>query len=146
MSQDFEWDETALHDLEYDVHGPVGRDLERRAINGESAAKRLLSQHGSGRIYRKSHPRRIHQASAPGEPPAPDLALLRAAMSHAVGHDEEGIYAEWGVAVGLEGSAEREGGTTIGNIGLYLELGTRHIAPRPFLRPSIPAAAGDSEI
>ena len=126
-----QWDDFALEQLMNDPHGPVGRDLEERAIRGEAAAKRLLSQHGTGRIYAKSRPRRVHQASAPGEPPAVDLGHLRASVGHEVGHDEDGLYAEWGTGLA---------------IGTYLELGTRHIEPRPFIRPSLPAAAGDSEI
>jgi len=126
-----DWDDVALETLFNDPEGPVGRDLERRAIEAEAAAKRLLSQHGSGRIYRKSRPRRIHQASAPGEPPAPDLGHLRASVGHEVGVDEHGVYAEWGTDLA---------------IGVYLELGTRHMSPRPWLRPSLPAAAGDSEL
>ena len=144
---DFAWDEQAFYDLEHDTHGPVGQDLERRVVRGETAAKRLLSQHGTGRVYRKHHPDRVHQASAPGEPPAPDLGLLRASMSHTVGRDDEGLFGEWGVGVGAAPSAaEREGHTPLSRIGVWLELGTRHMAARPFLRPSIPAAAGDSEL
>jgi hypothetical protein len=144
---DFAFNESAMFELEHDPEGPVGRDLERRVIRGEAAAKRFLSMHGTGRIYRKSHPTRIHQASAPGEPPAPDTGLLRAAVGHAVGTDAEGLYAEFGIATGpTPAAAEREGDTTISDIGIYLELGTRHLAPRPWLRPSVPAAAGDSEL
>lgn len=144
---DFQWDEPALHELLDDIHGPVGQDLERRAINGESAAKRLLSQHGTGRVYVKNNPHRVHQASAPGEPPAPDLGMLRASMSHAVGRDAEGLYADWGVSVGLvPAEAERENGATLSDIGVWLEHGTRKMAARPFLRPSIPAAADDSRL
>ena len=143
----FTFDEGALYELEHDPNGPVGRDIEARVIRGEAAAKRLLSLHGSGRIYHKTHPTRIHQASAPGEPPAPDTGLLRAAVGHAVGTDSEGVYGEFGIATGHEiAAAERENGATLSDIGVWLEFGTRHMEPRPWLRPSLPAAAGDSEL
>ena len=132
-----EWNEAALHELFDDPEGPVGREMERRAIRGETEAKRLLSLPGSGRVYQKYRPRRLHQASAPGEPPAVDTGLLRASVGHRVGADAEGVFAEWGVMTGAE---DREGGTTIDHIGVWLETGTRHMEPRPWLRPSIPAA------
>lgn len=125
-SGELQWDNAEMEFLLNDPHGPVGRDLERRAINVEAAAKRNLSQHGSGRIYRRRG--RVHQASAPGEPPAPDLGQLRASVGHRVGTDADGLFAEIGTDV---------------DHGLYTEVGTRHMAPRPWLRPALPAAAAD---
>jgi len=143
-----EWDDIALENLFNDPEGPVGRDLERRAIEAEAAAKRLLSQHGTGRIYRKNHPHRIHQASAPGEPPAPDLGHLRASVGHEVGVDATGLYGAWGILGVAARTKEDRGGddANLAEIGAWLEYGTRYMDPRPWLRPSIPAAGGDSEI
>lgn len=144
---DFAFNESAMFDLEHDPEGPIGRDIEQRVIRGEAMAKRLLSMHGTGRTYKKTKPNRIHQASAPGEPPAPDTGLLRAAVGHAVGTDADGIYGEFGIATGdTPAATERENDTTLSDIGVYLELGTRRMLPRPWLRPSLPAAAGDSEL
>lgn len=138
-----ELNEEALVRLLSDPAGAVGQDLERRALAVENAQKRLLSLHGSGRVYtttfwtdargrlRRGRARVPHQASAPGEPPAVDTGLLRASIGHTVATDAEGLYAEigsgGGVAPGVKYAA-------------YLELGTSKMEPRPYLRPSIDAA------
>lgn len=144
----FTFDEGALYELKHDPNGPVGRDLERRAIDAEAMAKRLLSLHGSGRVYRKTNPTRIHQASAPGEPPAKDTGLLVAAMGHNVDVDEQGLFSEFGVVhVEARTLEERAGDdANLAEIAIWLEHGTRHMEARPFLRPSLAAAGGDSEI
>lgn len=129
MSTDLQWDNAELERLLHDPEGPVGRDLEQRVIRGESAAKRLLSTPGTGRVYVKRNPTRVHRASAPGQPPAIDLGHLRASVGHHIGVDELGMFGDWGTDL---------------DYGLYLEAGTRHMAPRPWLRPSLPAAGGDS--
>lgn len=146
MSQDVRWDDAALEELLTDPEGPIGRDLRRRALDVEAAGKRLLSQHGSGRIYKRTKPDRIHQASAPGEPPAPDTGQLRAALGHTVDSDGVTLYADIGYGVDPDTAAEREGDTSIADVAKYLELGTRHIAPRPFLRPALLAAEGEHEV
>lgn len=126
MSEDIEFDETAIEELLTDPMGPVGRDLERRALNVEVAAKRLLSTPGTGRVYRRRSV--LHQASAPGQPPAVDTGYLRASVDHKVGTDAEGLYADIGTEV---------------DYGLYLEQGTRYMQPRPWLKPALDAAAVD---
>lgn len=102
--------------------GDVAKDLTRRAIRVETEAKRLLHQPGKGRTYTKSNPRRVHRASAPGAPPATDLGLLAASIRHAIGGDSRGIYAQIGTGL---------------RKGRWLELGTRKMAPRPFLRRAL---------
>lgn len=142
---DINWDEHELEQLLHSKEGPVGRDLERRAVDVEAAGKRLLSQHGTGRIYKLTKPRRIHQASAPGEPPAPDMGHLRAALGHSVGHDGEDLYADVGYGVDVTAPLE-DNRTSVAKVAEYLELGTRHIEPRPFLRPALHAADGEHEV
>lgn len=124
---------TALAYLLEDEDGPVGRDLERRCLNVEVEQKRLLSQHGTGRVYRRKG--RVHQASAPGQPPAVDTGHLRATIGHQVHHD-----AAEGRLVGDVGSGANPAipGTKKAE---WLEKGTRRMAPRPFLRPSLRAAS-----
>jgi HK97 gp10 family phage protein len=123
-------------DLETKLHDLVRDDLERRAINVETTMKRLLVIHGTGRIYtqlfrRKNgrlyvFGRRVpHQASAPGMPPATDTGRLLGSIHHTVGDDADGQYAHIGSDV---------------EYALYLELGTRYMAPRPFMRPALDAA------
>lgn len=134
---DFSFDEAGFLELTRDPDGPIGRDLQRRAVEVETAAKRLLSLPGTGRVYTtgfftdsagRVHPighRTPHQASAPGEPPAVDTGLLRASIRHetTVEGDELAAY----VGSDLK-------------ISTYLEMGTRKMAPRPFLQPALDAA------
>lgn len=74
----------------------------------------ILRRPGSGKIYGK------HQASAPGEPPAPDTNNLRSNTN-------------------ADPNIREEGGDLVGRIvanagyAEALEKGTERIAPRPFL-------------
>jgi hypothetical protein len=124
-------------DLGLRLRGIVRDDLERRAINVESTCKRLLRMHGTGRVYTQLFRRKNgklyvfgsrvpHQASAPGAPPAADTGRLLGSIKHELGEDAEGLYAKIGTDVAY---------------ALYLELGTRYMAPRPFLRPALLAAS-----
>jgi HK97 gp10 family phage protein len=84
------------------------------------AAKRMLSRPGRGRIYVKG--RVTHQASAPGDAPAVDTGRLRASITHDGPHvTGDTIRGEWGTNV---------------EYAAALEYGTRHIAPRPYMRPA----------
>lgn len=124
--------------------GPLARHLEETALKVEAAQKLLLSMHGTGRVYttrfyrdkqgrlRRGSPRPPHQASAPGEPPATDTGRLRATVSHVVATDEKGLYTEVG-----SGANPAIPGV---DYAVYLEVGTRDIAPRPWLKPSLDAA------
>lgn len=119
----------------------VEQDIERRAFNVENKAKRLLAMHGGGRVYTtrfwrdkegrlRIGGRRVpHQASAPGQPPASDTGRLMASIHHQM--------------VGAGQSVQAQIGSDV-QYALYLELGTRYMAPRPFLRPAL-AAAVDAE-
>lgn len=147
-----EINEAEMEYLLNDPDGPVGRDLERRALNVENAQKRLLSMHGGGRIYtttfyrdsrgrlRRGGPRPggPHQASAPGAPPATDTGRLRATIGHHVAVDDQGAL--FGSSLyAIIGSG---GNPAIPGVGyaVLLEQGTRYMEPRPFLRPSLEAA------
>lgn len=74
----------------------------------------ILRRPGSGKIYDK------HQASAPGEPPAPDTNNLRSSTNADPSIREEGDDLV-GRIVANAGYAEA------------LEKGTERMAPRPFL-------------
>lgn len=144
-----EWNEEVWAELFDTVDGPVGRDLDRRGLAMENMQKRLVSQHGTGRVYTtrffiaggQLHPigqRPAHQASAPGNPPATDTGRLRATLSHHVGRDSDGLYVDAGSGANpsIPGVA----------YALHLELGWvnaetgTHAEPRPFIRPSLEAA------
>lgn len=85
-------------------------------LHVQNNVRKLLSQGGSGRTYGR------HTASAPGQPPAVDTGRLRASYTHEVGEDARGPYVDIGTNV---------------EYAPFLEFGTRHIAPRPHLRPAV---------
>jgi len=94
------------------------RAMTAAALLLERNIKIDLSKKGTGRQYGK------HQASAPGKPPAPDTGILRSSMIHEIEKSRDVIDGY----VGVERSVE---------YALYMELGTKNIVPRPYLRPAI---------
>jgi len=76
-----------------------------------------MSDSKSGRIYKRSQ--KIHQASAPGEAPAIDTGLL-------VNSIQVTDYGRLGAMV-----------YTNTEYADVLELGGRHILPRPYMRPAV---------
>ncbi len=88
-----------------------------RVKNGLGVREHKTAAHG----FRRAAPgQRFHRASAPGESPAIDRGTLINSL-HITG---EGLHAR------IEGS----------EILRLLDEGTRHIAPRPFVRPAIERA------
>jgi hypothetical protein len=126
--------EGAIEALFHDPKGPVARIMEQKAYAVENAAKRLLLLPGNGRTYdttfyrdsagrlRKGRARVPHTASAPGEPPASDTGRLLTSIHHEMSDGPEGIEGRVGSDV---------------EYAVYLELGTRDMLPRPFLRPAL---------
>lgn len=96
-----------------------GADLIRNvAFAIEAELKILMTGAKHGRIYRKKGGR-IHQASAPGEPPAVDTGHLIGSIQTVIKSPIEAeiiIPAEYAQA---------------------LEFGTSRMAARPFVRPAI---------
>lgn len=78
----------------------------------------VLSGNRSGRQYKVPGTSRFYTASSPGQPPAQRLGELRQS---------------------IQGTSGMAGGNIIGiigtelNYGLYLQAGTKNIAPRPWL-------------
>ena len=79
-----------------------------------------LNQPGSGIIYNR--PVGIHQASAEGEPPAPETGDLRDSITVAVRRFTGGSIARI---------------TVTDRKAVMLELGTRYMGPRPYMAPVI---------
>lgn len=90
--------------------GAVSRDLVRRAIRVEAAAK-----------TRATGP----PGSAPGDGPGVVTGRLRGSITWRLGVDGGSPYVDVGTAVFY---------------APFLELGTRFMAPRPFLVPALEAA------
>lgn len=91
------------------------RGVQTAALRGEAILKAdLLSRPGTGRLYGK------HQASAPGEPPAPDTGDLRRKTQA----DQK-----------VEVTADAVTGRIVANTeyALALEKGTERMAARPYL-------------
>jgi hypothetical protein len=98
--------------------------LERAANVLLNVLKITLNQAGSGRWYPSRTGQGMHQASAPGEPPAPDTRkLLKSAHIEHPGPEV--------VRVMVDGKA-----------AAVLEHGSRNrkLKPRPFMRPSLKKA------
>jgi hypothetical protein len=89
----------------------------------EARAKASLSGPRSGRLYLKRDYRGkiVHKASAPGEPPATDTGNLAN-------------------SIGSRMTGRTEGEVTVtAEYAAALELGSAHIAPRPFFAPAVKA-------
>lgn len=88
------------------------------ALMVESEAKTSIA-HGShtGHIYVDGNI--SHQASAPGETPATDTGALISSIQHWVSDD--------GLSIAVGSNLEYSS---------YLEFGTMHILPRPYLQPA----------
>ena len=83
-----------------------------------TAVEKIQQSPASGEWYFNYKSHRWHRASAPGEPPATDEGIL--ASSIEVKQVGNNVYVFTGK-----------------KYGKYLELGTLHIAPRPWLKPSL---------
>lgn len=103
----------------------VDEIVRKTAGDIEAAAKQSIQAGDkTGKVYHLTNPKRIHQASAPGQAPATDLGTLVNSIQTV---DTQRGDGEAEVVVGAE-------------YGLYLEMGTKDIAPRPFLGPAVEAA------
>lgn len=93
--------------------------LERSALLVESSAKRrIMRGPKTGRIYERGGV--VHQASAPGQAPANDRGLLVSSIQHWI--KDAGMRVEIGSKLAYAS---------------WLEFGTKHMAARPWLFPSL---------
>lgn len=129
--------------LAHDPAGPIGQILEQFAIATESIAKTLMMVPGSGRYYgpgeyfltrtKADGSRKVyhwvrttgHRASAPGEPASSDSGVEKSTIHHWLGESSTGLWARVGIGA---------------YYGIFTELGTRYMEPRPVLRPALSGA------
>jgi hypothetical protein len=97
------------------VNNKVALDVRNEAVQSMRGPK-------SGKTYRVPGTKRTYTASAPGEAPAVRLGTLRQSIQ-----------------VEFISKMHRRVGTNI-KYGKHLELGTRKMAARPYLRPALDRA------
>ena len=120
LNVDLTLDDRVLRRITREMRPRVSAVVKNTAYAIEGRAKASMSGPKSGRLYVRAG--RIHQASAPGEAPAVDTGnLANSIQTHVLAG---GLTAE--VTAGAE-------------YGLYLELGTLRMAPRPFFAPATEA-------
>lgn len=105
--------------------------IDRAGLHLESAVKRTLGPDGgarTGRLYRVSRTGPLHQASAPGEPPAVLFGALRQSITHSRPQwDGWTVWTEVGTRM-VYGARLEWGGVD--------SRGVR-ILPRPYFAPTI---------
>lgn len=114
------------------LQGPLKRQTEISAINiMTNAIRNVQAGPASGRIYQKYKPRRVHQASAPGESPASDTGKLASNITYALHDDKLGA----------------DIGTNLKH-GLWMETGTKGKGDKPRIRarPWLFPAAEDERV
>ena len=95
--------------------------------------KKHFTLRGTGRQYGK------HTASVAGEPPAVNMGVLRASIMSCTEVKGDNVTGQ--VGPDIEYIAAKSGAGTDVDYGLYLELGTKKMKPRPFLRPALKRTA-----
>lgn len=99
--------------------------VEKTSSRIEERMKQSMTGSKSGKVYRRRGGK-THQASAPGEPPAVDYGAL-------IGSIQDRAITPLTHEVGSFGQEH----------AAYTELGTRHMAARPWARPAAEAEFPD---
>lgn len=106
---------SAMRTLKRTGRQAVQEEVARAALIIETNAKNLIRKKPkTGRIYKRGNI--IHQASAPGEPPATDTGRLLSSIQHRI----------------VKNGFEAYVGTNV-EYGKFLEKGTKNMDPRPWL-------------
>lgn len=105
-----------LPSISRDLAARVSRVVKQTANAITASAKERMAEPKTGRFYGS------HRASAPGEAPAIDTGNLAGSIEVEMDGPLTAV-----VTVGAE-------------YGPFLEYGTAHIAPRPFLTPAVEEA------
>lgn len=125
------------------VKAYTGR-LGRAIMEGAGAVlevdvKRMLSHPGTGNEYPRQGGRKMHTASAPGEPPAVDTGRLRASITYDVSPQGDAVQ------IGSSTAQMASAGAPV-NYAQFLEFGTERMKSRPFMRPVAMQYMGNNKL
>ena len=109
-----------LEKVQANVPDRLGKAVMAGVYEAESWIKVDMGQQKSGKIYLVNDGKQKHQASAPGESPAPETGTLVNSLNTDL-IEKSNDSATAALNVGAEH-------------GIHMEFGTKYIAPRPFLR------------
>jgi hypothetical protein len=129
--------------------------MTKAAITVQATAKKMIGGTGSGRLYRRRKQKGkrgsfrasdFHRASAPGRPPARDSGILANSVTYQVrlgtkAGTKDIINKSDLIVVGTVGpdidKIKSQSPRTDPDYGYFLEVGTKDIAKRPWLKPSL---------
>jgi len=98
----------------------VVKGLNRWAVTAHREVVKSISAKGGGVPSQKASPKRVHAPSVPGQPPATDLGGLRqGVLIHPATFQRPFAFV-----------------ISTAKYSAWLEYGTRHILPRPFMGPA----------
>jgi hypothetical protein len=147
-----EWNVTEFLTLATDVNMEA---MKKATIFTQGVAKKMVGGVGSGRTYKrgvnkkfirtatttgkldrrfKQNRARTHRASSPGSPPARDFGILANSISFTVKRRRSIINGFVGSDID---KIRSQSPTSDVEYGLHLEMGTKRMAARPWLRPSL---------
>jgi len=106
--------------------------MNKAAITVQGKAKELAGGTGSGRLYKRG--KKTHRASSPGSPPARDTGILVNSISFDVRRKGSLIVGSVGPDIDKIGSKRPR---VDPDYGFFLEVGTKNIGERPYLRPAL---------
>lgn len=117
--------------------------MNKAAITVQATAKKLIGGTGSGRLYRRRRQTGkrgsfkasdFHRASSPGNPPARDTGILANSVTFEVSVKNDRIKGSVGPDIAkIKAQAPRSDP----DYGYFLEVGTRNIEKRPWLKPAL---------
>lgn len=110
--------------------------LSEAAIALEGGVRQRLTGNRSGRYYRVPGTKKRYQASAPGEAPASRTGTLR---TRGIGRKVDALRLEAAVGAKKLGKSS----SLPDGYPAALELGTKRMSPRPFLKPTFKAMRGE---
>jgi hypothetical protein len=119
------------------------RAMNKAAITVQETAKKLIGGVGSGKLYRKRKQtgkrgtftaNQWHRASKPGKPPARDTGILANSVTFEVSRKGDRIKGSVGPDVD---KIRQQSPRTDPDYGFFLEIGTKDIAKRPWLKPAL---------